>query len=79
MAYVKSFLHAIVVVAMEEAIHVLRLVATEQVNVPLHHMRWSPDLLSVGLPAGTREREREREREINQHSNKNTLELRTLL
>ena len=51
-AHVQRFFDAIAVVAVEEAIHLLRLVATEEVNVALHHVGRSACLLPAGLPGG---------------------------
>ena len=64
MAYIQCLLDAVVVVGVEEAVDFLRLVATEEVDVALDHVRWSARLLSAGLSVWhKRERMRERERE----------------
>lgn len=59
-AYIQCLLDAVVVVGVKEAVDFLRLVATEEVDVALDHVRWSARLLSAGLSVW-RERERERE------------------
>ena len=60
--HIESLLHAVVVVAVEEAVHVLRLVATQQLYVALHHVRRRTQLLLAHLPEGGTDRGMGRER-----------------